>query len=106
MNLDKCNRNVRLRLAFKMAKARATPSWVNHEDLEKIYSEARNLKLTVDHIIPLRNQNVCGLHVPWNLQFLTKIINLKKGNTLERESGIFQRKAGRPQIEKETKCPH
>lgn len=75
----------------RATKLLATPSWLTKEHLKQIeefYIEAARLtKETgiphdVDHIDPLQGKNVCGLHVPWNLQILTASENRKKGNKI------------------------
>lgn len=69
----------------------ATPKWITADQklaMRKLYLEAQRLtKLTgqryvVDHIVPLINQDVCGMHVPWNLQIMTQEENLKKSNKM------------------------
>ena len=76
--------------AFRHARARhATPAWLADDDrasMLALYAEARRvsdetgIKHEVDHIVPLLGENVCGLHVPWNLQILTQFENRSKGN--------------------------
>jgi hypothetical protein len=72
-------------------KKKATPSWLSSSHLAEIgykYWLARDLKMItgedyeVDHIIPLTNRVVQGLHVPWNLQILPADLNRKKLNKL------------------------
>lgn len=69
-------------------KLMATPSWLTKEqmkEIELVYahaqaaSKALGEKHSVDHIIPLRGENVRGLHVPWNLQVLSATENSAKG---------------------------
>jgi 5-methylcytosine-specific restriction endonuclease McrA len=69
----------------------ATPKWITKEEklaMRQLYLEAQRLtKMTgeryvVDHIVPLINDSVCGLHVPWNLRVMTQEENLKKSNKL------------------------
>lgn len=69
----------------RAAKLNATPSWLTEdhaEEIKDIYTEASGFSLTVDHIIPLKGELVCGLHVPWNLQLLTRSENSAKGNRI------------------------
>ena len=69
----------------------ATPQWLTKEQktaMKKLYIEAQRVtKLTgeryvVDHIVPLISEEVCGLHVPWNLRVITQDENLVKSNKL------------------------
>jgi len=69
----------------------ATPKWISKEQklaMRQLYISARQLtKLTgqmyvVDHIVPLKGETVCGLHVPWNLRVITQAENLVKYNKL------------------------
>ena len=52
------------------------------ENIRKIY-ENRPKDQEVDHIIPLKHKNVCGLHVSWNLQYLTSLENRTKNNKFD-----------------------
>ncbi len=58
---------------------RATPPWVDQSELRRIYANCPK-GYHVDHIYPLNGRISSGLHVPWNLQYLPAIENLKKGN--------------------------
>lgn len=59
----------------------ATPSWARLDIIKDMYDCAEGAH--VDHIIPLRGELVCGLHVENNLQYLTPEENLRKGNKFE-----------------------
>lgn len=73
-------------------KILATPCWADEEHKKRllsIYKTCRNVSRRtgkthhVDHIVPLKGENVCGLHVWWNLRIVPAKMNLSKGNKLE-----------------------
>ena len=72
-------------------RAKAKPKWLNELDklwIAEIYDLARRTNRQVDHIIPVRNKIVCGLHVPWNLQLLTKEENTRKSNRFYQDEDV------------------
>ena len=97
---DKLRSNTPKRRALKNESTRkrrmylkqATPNWMDEFDelfIKEIYhlaslrSEILGIKHHVDHIIPLKGKNVCGLHVPLNLRILTAEDNIRKNNKFE-----------------------
>ena len=75
-------------MAYKKATRRANikralPSWYSFDQkkVTEIYFN-RPDKMDVDHIIPITSSLVCGLHVSWNMQYLSKSENSRKGNSL------------------------
>lgn len=73
----------------RQKKRKATPAWLTEEhkrQIKSMYEHAKDCnsvgegRYEVDHIVPLQGENVCGLHVPWNLQVIPMDINRAKNN--------------------------
>jgi len=64
----------------RAAKLKATPAWYEAELVSIVYKKAKELCCQVDHIVPLQNPLVCGLHCWANLQLLPEDLNKSKGN--------------------------
>lgn len=90
---SKTNRGTANALAkrYKLKKVNATPKWLSESQLLNIkckYQLAAMLNVHgveawhVDHIVPIRGKDVCGLHVPWNLRVIPAKENMSKGNKL------------------------
>ena len=66
---------------YRASQLKATPKFANLKKIKEIYKNCPK-GYHVDHIVPLNNKNVCGLHVEWNLQYLTPSDNCSKSNKL------------------------
>lgn len=83
LNVDKCRLICNKRYSY--AK-KARPSWANLFFIEEIYDLAQrrsNLFKTrweVDHILPIKGLDVCGLHIETNLQVIPRSVNASKQN--------------------------
>ena len=86
--------NNRDKLNAKDARRRAKllqafPEWADKAAIDKIYAECKKLCeetgeiFHVDHIVPLINELVCGLHVEFNLRIIKASDNLSKNNKLD-----------------------
>ena len=91
-NTWKANNKTQVRADTKARRRKhreATPPWLTRKqksEIRQLYQIAITMTQTtgeqyvVDHIVPLRSHEVCGLHVPWNLRVITQEENLKKSN--------------------------
>lgn len=92
--LDWAKRNreyVAMQRASRRARLmRATPAWADSEferlvlsevyDLAKLRSEATGVKHSVDHLVPLKSDRVCGLHCAANFAVIPLSLNKSKNN--------------------------
>jgi len=72
----------------------ATPTTLSKEHRRQIrdfyvsaaeLSRSTGVTYSVDHVVPLAGKNICGLHVPWNLQIIPLLDNCRKGVSWDEE---------------------
>ena len=83
-NIELYKKIIRPKLNYYQSKRRLIiktqcPKWANLEKIKEIYLNCPT-RYHVDHIIPLNNSIVCGLHVENNLEIVSAEYNLKKSN--------------------------
>jgi hypothetical protein len=72
---------------YRKRLAQATPAWADRAAITR-FRAARPEGHHVDHIVPLAGENVSGLNVPWNLQYLPAEVHRKKGNRFVEAEGV------------------
>lgn len=83
--------------AKKAARRRAMPEWLDFQQRRQMQlayelSARRSVETGVlhhvDHIVPINGEQVCGLHVPWNLRVIPATENMAKSNFFDPLLGI------------------
>lgn len=77
--LARANRQKYYNARYRAQKLNATPPWADLAAIKSIYKNCP-AGYHVDHVIPLRGVNVCGLHIAENLAYLDAVENLLKSN--------------------------
>lgn len=81
---------------YRKKLRQATPPWADMAAIRKFYREAKLLtrvtghQHSVDHVIPLKGEYVCGLHVHNNLEVTLHEVNMRKGNTFCEQMELFE----------------
>jgi len=65
---------------YRAKKNKTIPIWFEMDLVKKVYEKAKEWGFEVDHIVPINNEIVCGLHCWANLQLLNKSLNSSKKN--------------------------
>lgn len=74
---------------YQKAKLKRAPLWLSDKqnniielfyNLSSFLTQRTGIRYEVDHIVPIQGKSVSGLHVPWNLQVITKEENVRKSN--------------------------
>ena len=79
---------------YRATKLNATVEWCDYQYVQDLFKNAKEASLMfqaigldwrfeVDHIVPLNNDLVCGLHCEDNLQVLERAVNRAKSNKFE-----------------------
>ena len=80
---------------YRKKLKRATPPWADPKLIKTFYDNAKaftrvtGVLHTVDHVVPLKGEFVCGLHVHNNLQIITHEENMRKGNSFVDQLALF-----------------
>jgi len=114
---DKANKRATRAKSARVVWGRDLTDFVYAEahSLRKLRNSATGFEWHVDHVIPLRGEEVCGLHVWNNFAVIPKVENLRKGNKnsihdqweegLQEGEGLGEEKCSEPgEGESEAEC--